>query len=177
MQGKWAVNVWRVSVALGALIADAQAATRAGDDASFRRCVASLHAAGQSASADDLTGALEEMATWLCSLNGIFTKAALLAGAFVEWGGSPLPLAAALPGWAAYKMRLYELFQEAWPRISGGRALPDQENLRAMRPAIEVMTAVAERARLPVASAEQIVATWVRPEGSAQAHDHPDGPA
>jgi hypothetical protein len=133
---------------------------RAGDDARFRRCFASLHAAGRRASGDDLTGALEEMASWLCTLNGLFSKVALLAGAFVEWGGSPLPLAEALPGWAAYKMRLYALFQDVWPRASGGQPLPDRENLSAMRPAIATMTAAAERARLPVTGVDQIVATW-----------------
>jgi hypothetical protein len=149
-----------VPSALDPLIADIQAAVRAGDDARFRRCLASLHAAGQRASADDLTGALDAMASWLCTLNGLFAKAALLAGAFVEWGGSPLPLAAALPGWAAYKMRLYALFQDVWPRASGGRAIPDQQDLSAMRPAITAMTAWAERARLPAAGLDQIVATW-----------------
>ena len=145
---------------LSPLIADVQAAMRAGDDARFRRCFSSLHAAGRSASGDDLTGALEEMASWLCTLNGLFAKVALLAGAFVEWGGSPLPLAEALPGWAAYKMRLYALFQDAWPRASGGQPLPDQENLSAMGPAIATMTAAADRARLPVTGVDQIVATW-----------------
>lgn len=133
---------------------------RAGDDARFHRCCASLHAAGQSASADDLTGALEDMASWLCGLHGLFAKAALLAGAFVEWGGSPLPLAEALPGWAAYKMRLYALFQDVWPRVSGGQPFPDQENLSAMHPAMATMTAAAERARLPVTGIDQIVASW-----------------
>jgi hypothetical protein len=70
-----------MSFALGNLIADIQAAARAGDDARFRRCGAGLHAAGQSASADDLTAALESMASWLCAMNGSYAKAALLAGA------------------------------------------------------------------------------------------------
>ena len=52
-----------MSFALGNLIADIQAAARAGDAARFRRCGAGLRAAGQSASADDLTGALESMAS------------------------------------------------------------------------------------------------------------------
>lgn len=133
---------------------------RAGDDARFRRCLARLRAAGQRAGAEALTGALEEMASWLCQLNGVFAKAALLAGAFVEWGGSPLPLAGALPGWVAYKMRLYALFQDVWPRASGGQPLPDQENLSAVHPAIETMTAAAQRCRLPVIGINQVVATW-----------------
>jgi hypothetical protein len=95
--------------ALSPLIADINAAVQACDDARFRRCLVSLHAVGEHATADDLTHALEDMASWLRGLNGHFAKAALLAGAFVEWGGSPLPLAAAVPGWAAYK-------PPAWPR-------------------------------------------------------------
>jgi len=152
-----------VSSALGSLITDMQAAVRAGDDARFERCLAGLHAAGQSASVDDLTGAVASMASWLCTLNGLFAKAALAAGAFVEWGGSPLPLGETLPGWVAYKMRLYALFQDVWPRASGGRPLPDQEDLSAMGPAIELMTAWAEHARhsaRAVAGMGQIVATW-----------------
>jgi hypothetical protein len=149
-----------VPSALDPLIADIQAAVQTGDDARFRRCLASMHTAGQNASADDLTGALDAMASWLCTLNGLFAKAALVAGAFVEWGGSPLPLAAALPGWAAYKMQLYALFQDVWPRASGGRPLPDQQDLAEMRPAIAAMTAWAEQVRLPTAGLDQIVATW-----------------
>jgi hypothetical protein len=50
-----------VPSALGPLIADIQAATRADDDARFHQCLRSLHTAGQNASADDLTGVLEAM--------------------------------------------------------------------------------------------------------------------
>jgi hypothetical protein len=146
--------------ALDPLVADMQATSRAGDETGFDRCLAGLSAAGRGASAEELTGALEDMAPWLCKLHGLFAKAALLAGAFVEWGGSPLPLAEALPHWVAYKMQLYALFQDVWDRASGGRPLPDQKDLRAMRPAIETMTAAVEHARLPVQGVDQIVATW-----------------
>jgi hypothetical protein len=138
-----------VSSELDRLIADAQAAVLIGDDARFRRCLGVLHGAGQDAGPDDLTGALAAMGPWLCTLNGVFAKAALLAGAFVEWGGSPLPLAGALPGWVAYKMRLYALFQDVWPRASGGRPLPDRGDLSALGSTVEMMTAALERARRP----------------------------
>jgi hypothetical protein len=149
-----------VSSALGPLIADLQAAVRAGDGARFHRCLGSVHAAGQGASTDELTDALVDMAPWLCTLHGLFAKAALIAGAFVEWGGSPLPLAKALPGWAAYKMRLYALFQDVWPHVSGGQPFPDQDDLSAMHSAIETMAVAADGARLPVTGINQIVATW-----------------
>jgi hypothetical protein len=149
-----------MSSALSPLIADIKAAVQAGDDARFRRCLARLHAAGQSARADDLTRALDDMASWLCALNGLFAKAALVAGAFVEWGGSPLPLAAAVPGWTAYKMQLYALFLDVWPGASGGRPLPDREDPSAMRSVAEVMSTAAERARLPATGMAQIAATW-----------------
>jgi hypothetical protein len=149
-----------VATGLRPLIDDIRDAMRAGDDARFRRCLRSLHGAGRRASVDDLTAALNDMASWLCSLNGVFSKVALLAGAFVEWGGSPLPLAAALPGWAAYKMRLSALFDAMWPGASGGQPYPDRENLSAMQPAVEAMAAAAGRAGLSVAGLEQIVASW-----------------
>lgn len=81
------------------------------------------------------------MASWLCTLNGLYAKAALLAGAFVEWGASPMPLAGVVPGWAAHKMRLYALFLDVWPGASGDRPLPDPGNLSAMGSAIETLTA------------------------------------
>lgn len=49
------------AVCAGFLVADIKAAVRAGDDARFHPFLASLHVAGQSASADDLTA---PSATW-----------------------------------------------------------------------------------------------------------------
>jgi hypothetical protein len=93
-------------------------------------------------------------------MNGSYAKAALLAGAFVARGASPLPLAGVVPGWVAYKMRLYRLFQDVWPRASGGLPLPDPEDLSAMGPAMEIMTAALDRARLQADGAGQLAATW-----------------
>lgn len=145
---------------LDRLVAGLRAAVRAGDEAGFHRCLARLHAAGQDAGPDELTRALEGMASWLCTLNGLFAKAALLAGAFVEWGGSPLPMAGAVPGWAAYKMGLYALFRDVWPGASGGRPMPGQDDLSALGPVAQVMTAALERAGLPATGAAQLAATW-----------------
>jgi hypothetical protein len=149
-----------VSSELDRLVADALAAARVGDNTRFHGCLVALYHAGKDAGPDDLTGALEGMASWLCKVNGRFAKAALVAGAFVEWGGSPLPLAAAVPGWVAYKMRLYALFQEVWPRASGGRPLPDQADVSALGPTVEVMAVAFERTRGPAGGAVQLVATW-----------------
>jgi hypothetical protein len=141
-------------------VADLEAAVQAGDNAHFHQCVVNLHTAGKNASPDELTSAIETMAPWLCVLNGLFAKVALLAGTFVEWGASPLPLAGSVPGWVAYKMTLYAWFEKLWPRASGGRPFPDQKNGSEMDPAIETMAAAAECARLPEGGVEQIVATW-----------------
>lgn len=86
------------------------------DYAAFRQRLGELGARARECGPDDLTGALGELAPMLGKLHGVFAKVAVLAGACVEWGGSPLPLRDALPDRAASAMELYRLFPAAWAR-------------------------------------------------------------
>lgn len=79
------------------LIADLLNAMQAGDDNGFVRHLKALHRAGRQADADQLTAAIDAIAPALGIAHGLYSKAALMAGAFVEWGGSGL----ARPGAAA----------------------------------------------------------------------------
>ena len=54
-----------------------------------------------------LTAAVEALAPHLPVLHGKFANAAVLAGACVEWGGSPVALAGVLPARAAVAMRIF----------------------------------------------------------------------
>ncbi|MGY5048488.1 hypothetical protein ACWDE0_23165 [Streptomyces sp. 900105755] len=73
-----------------------------------------------------MTAAVEALAPWLPGLAGDFAKTAVLAGACVEWGGSPMPLADVLPQRAAEAMLLNGLVPEWWAEAAPGQPLPKQ---------------------------------------------------
>ncbi|GGN22334.1 hypothetical protein [Streptomyces fuscichromogenes] len=72
-----------------------------------------------------MTAAVEALAPWLPGLAGDFAKTAVLAGACVEWGGSPLALANVLPRRAAEAMMLNDLVPGCWAEAAPGRPLPE----------------------------------------------------
>lgn len=74
---------------------------------------------------DALTAAVEALAPWLPGLAGDFAKTAVLAGACVEWGGSPLALADVLPQRAAEAMMLNDMVPRCWADAAPGRPLPN----------------------------------------------------
>lgn len=53
--------------------------------------------------------------------------AVVIAGAYVEWGGSPLALAANTPTCALEAMQLRARFSELWPVAGGGRPEPEPD--------------------------------------------------
>ncbi len=72
-----------------------------------------------------MTAAVEALAPWLPGLAGDFAKTAVLAGACVEWGGSPMALANVLPQRAAEAMMLNDLVPGCWAEAAPGRPLPE----------------------------------------------------
>lgn len=72
-----------------------------------------------------LTAAVEALAPLLPGLAGDFAKTAVLAGAFVEWGASPMALAGVLPKRAAESMMLNDLVPGCWAEAAPGRPLPE----------------------------------------------------
>lgn len=77
---------------------------------------------------EGLTAAVEALAPLLPGLGGDFAMTAVLAGAFVEWGGSPMALVDVLPRRAAEAMMLNAAVPELWDAATGGRPLPEPES-------------------------------------------------
>ncbi|MFJ4680309.1 hypothetical protein [Kitasatospora sp. NPDC088783] len=109
-----------------------------GDVADFqRRSGELLH---ESRKQDDRfrTAVVEEIARLLPGVAGEFSKLAVVAGACVELGGSPLPLAEVLPVRSAAALEGCVVFAEEWGRVSGDRgALPDRGDPQLMRSVLE----------------------------------------
>ncbi|MER6536108.1 hypothetical protein ABT215_20330 [Streptomyces sp900105755] len=85
---------------------------RSGSDSGYRRALSRLVDTARAGGPASLTAAVEALAPWLPGLAGDFAKTAVLAGACVEWGGSPMPLADVLPQRAAEAMLLNGLVPE-----------------------------------------------------------------
>jgi hypothetical protein len=88
---------------------------------------------------------------------GIFSKLAIVAGAFVEQGGSPMPLREVLPGRAVAAMAYNEAFPDAWRDASAGLQLPED---RTMSEVIDIMVAHAERSGLRARAATLLAMSW-----------------
>lgn len=97
-------------------------------------------AARDAASPDELTALIEDLVPLLRGAAGITTDLAVLAGACVEWGGSPLPLSEVLPFRAIAAMAGYHVFPGIWRAASGGQPLPEG------RSNVEVVRSVADYA-------------------------------
>src|ERR1700734_3204177 len=96
-----------------------------GDLASFQRIFNRLATDGRQMSAEELTAAIGELAPILAHRpQGVFARLALAAGAYVEWGGSPLALASGAPACTLAAMRLRLRFSELWPVAAGGPREP-----------------------------------------------------
>ncbi len=94
----------------------------------FQRTFDQLGRAGRELSPSDLTAAVGELAQILkYRPAGVFARLALVAGAYVEWGASPLALAENAPGCALVTMRLRQGFSELWPVVGGGDPEPDPD--------------------------------------------------
>ncbi|MFD4256187.1 hypothetical protein ACFWR9_00735 [Streptomyces sp. NPDC058534] len=77
---------------------------------------------------EGLTAAVTALAPLLPGLGGEFAMTAVLAGACVEWGGSPMPLVDILPSRTAEAMMLNAAVPELWEAATGGRPLPEPES-------------------------------------------------
>jgi len=98
---------------------------RQGRDSHFLRLVGRLAAETKAVETATLTELVQEIAPMLKGLGGTFSKLAVLAGALVERGASPLALVEVLPERVVATMARYLAFEQTWPTVSGGRALPE----------------------------------------------------
>lgn len=130
-----------------------------GDLVGFQRIFNRLD--GHGLSADELTIAVAELAPILARRpEGIFARLALMAGAYVEFGGSPLSLAASAPRCALETMRLRIRFSELWPVAGGGRPEPDPDREPAMAELVDLFAAAARRLSLSERQATSIALAW-----------------
>jgi hypothetical protein len=121
-------------------------AMRAQDTPRFRELGGQALQTARGLGPDELTAGITDLAPLLGRVAGVFSKIAVLAGTLVEWGGSPLPLCAVLPGRAAIAMKFYQLFPQAWQDASGGRPLPPRDGDQPLiDEAIDIVVAEAER--------------------------------
>ena len=134
---------------------------RRGDLASFQRICDRLHLEGRELPPDELTSAVGELARVLAYRpEGVFARLALIAGAFVEWGGSALPLAADAPVCALVTMRLRLRFSRLWPAAAGGRPEPGPGRAPGMAELADLFAAAAERLGLSAREADSITLAW-----------------
>lgn len=134
---------------LHALIAELTPTMRCGDLEGFQRIFNRLHDEGRGLQPDELTDAVAELAPILAHRpQGLFARLAVAAGAFVEWGGSPVPLAENAPACAVWTMELRVMFSRLWPIVGAGRPEPDPEQPPPMSELRNLFAAKADELRV-----------------------------
>lgn len=134
---------------------------RRGDLVGFQRIFERLATAGPDLRPDELTDAVGELAQILAYRpQGVFARLALTAGAFVEWGGSPVPLAENAPACALLTLQLRAAFSELWPVVGVGRPEPDPDQPPPMNELIGMFVAKAAEFRLTHQQAADLAVSW-----------------
>ena len=91
----------------------------------YRQAMGQLAEATRTGGAESATAVIEALAPWLRGLQGDYAATAVLAGACVEWGGSPMALVDVLPQRASEAMMLNAAVPEFWAEATRWRPLPD----------------------------------------------------
>jgi len=91
----------------------------------YRQAMGRLAEATRTGGAESATAVIEALAPWLRGLQGDYAATAVLAGACVEWGGSPMALVDVLPQRASEAMMLNAAVPEFWAEATRWRPLPD----------------------------------------------------
>lgn len=134
---------------LHTLIAELTPTMRRGDLEGFQRIFNGLHDEGRGLGPDEVTDAIAELAPILARRpQGRFALLAVAAGAFVEWGGSPVPLAENAPACAVATMSLRVAFSRLWPVVGAGRPEPDPDDEPPMNELMDLFSAKADELRL-----------------------------
>lgn len=111
---------------------------------------------------DELTGLVDRLVPILARRpEGIFARLALTAGAYVEFGGSPVALARNVPACTGMTLMVRRGFSDVWPAVAGdGRPEPDPADPPGMGELIELFVAGADRAGIPPQVAPHLAVSW-----------------
>lgn len=146
---------------LNATFDELRSVIHGGDLVAFQRIFTELATDGRRWSPDELTAAVGELAQILAYRpEGVFARLALAAGAFVEWGASPVALAANAPACALATMHLRLAFSQLWPAVADGRPDPDPNQPPTMDELVSLFTAAAPRLGIPERAAAGIALSW-----------------
>jgi hypothetical protein len=137
----------------------------AGDPVGFHRAIVRMEAYLRKRPAADLTAAVADLALFLPAVGGLYAKLALVAGACVERGGSPLALTKVLPARTAQAMEDWARFPAVWAE-STGRPLPDPQTT----PMIEVESALSGDDGQRLTCAWYDVDDWINAAIAAMQH-------
>lgn len=126
----------------------------------YQQAMSRLAEAAQAGGPADLTAAVEALAPLLPGLAGDFAKTAVLAGACVEWGGSPMALAEVLPRRAAEAMMLNEMVPGLWAEAAPGKRLPDPVSAGPTRLVKALVTLARPQGRPDKGDMTRIAMSW-----------------
>lgn len=149
-----------MSSPLKPLIDDLSQAMQVGDIEGFWAHLGRVAEQARPRPPDELTAVVEDLAEILPKLSGDFARVAVLAGACVEWGGSPLPLADVLPAQAAKSMLAADVFRVLWKRVTWTGKLPDRENPPPMAKVVDKLVRRSRRLGLSEGEATTIAMAW-----------------
>ncbi|MGV9562750.1 hypothetical protein [Streptomyces sp. NPDC003480] len=107
------------------LVDDLVTQMKSGSAPAYRTAMKRLADTARAGGPESLTAAVDALAPLLPGLGGDFAKTAVLAGACVEWGASPMALVDVLPRRASEAMMLNEVVPEFWDKAARGRPLPE----------------------------------------------------
>ncbi|MGH3627029.1 MAG: hypothetical protein ACRDRL_06255 [Sciscionella sp.] len=99
-------------------------AMQQGSDRHFFQGLRGLMSGTEDSSVEELTVLVEKITPMLPGLGGTFAKLAIVAGAMVERGASPMALAEVLPERVLMTMASHLTLERIWDRTAQGRPLP-----------------------------------------------------
>ncbi|MEV6842643.1 hypothetical protein [Actinoplanes sp. NPDC051411] len=110
----------------------------------------------------ELTSLVERLAPVLARRpEGVFARLALTAGAYVEFGASPVALAENVPACTGMTLLLRKAFSEVWPAVNGdGRPEPNPDDPPRMRNLVKLFEDGAARAGIPAEAAPHVAVSW-----------------
>ncbi|MEU6367863.1 hypothetical protein ABZ876_19500 [Streptomyces sp. NPDC046931] len=107
------------------LVDELVARMESGSAPAYRTAMKRLADTARAGGPGSLTATAEAPAPLLPGLSADFAKTAVLAGACVEWGASPIALVEVLPRRASKAMKFNEVVPRFWDKAARGRPLPE----------------------------------------------------